>query len=738
MRDQQTVTTSRLTTRGGGPRAAVDQRLRRLSEIGQLLGRDDPAEQVLPAVAGMIGRAFKLRSLVLAIGPARRVRSVVWIASGVDPHEARVARSHALRWCAYMAGDGTWSATDLAPSSVDRPRLCRAAARFVASAPHLVTFPLVVRDAGVLGALQLECAEIPVEQDVVFLGQVATLFAGMLDRQSRHAAEETHALLARMALRGELDFTSSVVDSLGEGVLAVDAHGVINFVNPAAKVMLGWTGHSNLGAPIHDVLQFGTMDGSICAPEASPLSRTLRSGAAGPGEECLFSTRTRPSFPVSLTLSPLKNEGVVTGAVVVFQDILEVRRSERTQRFLALSAAALATSLDPVETVSVVGRLPVPLLADVCFLDLVRDDGGIERTVPVVAKDLGCRRCWTVRQPPPQVAESPQAQALRTGRTLLCSDVEGTSVVGEAPQHSPEDLDLPITSMVVVPLMARGRVLGTETFAMAGSGRRLTAADLADLEEVAARAAVAIENATLYRREQLATRARDEILAVVSHDLRNPLAVVIGGAALLGELPASDDRRHRTIHAIQRAAQRMRRLIADLLDASSIDGGRLSIEITREPADALVREALDIAAESLPGGRRLSFRVASSAGPDALVVCDHDRILQVFSNLIGNATKFTPDGKSIRVGARRDGDDVVFFVADDGPGIAPQHLPHVFERFWQLHRTSGPRSGLGLGLSISRGIVDTHGGRIWVESEEGVGTTFFFSLHAVLTGSRSP
>jgi signal transduction histidine kinase len=170
----------------------------------------------------------------------------------------------------------------------------------------------------------------------------------------------------------------------------------------------------------------------------------------------------------------------------------------------------------------------------------------------------------------------------------------------------------------------------------------------------------------------------------------------------------------------------MNRLIRDLLDFASIQGGRLTI--SRRPHDAaeMVREVL----ESLePLAAQKSLRIENTVvGKQLSVLSDHDRMIQAFSNIVGNAIKFTPEGGAIRVGAEREGEHVRFSIADTGPGISPEEVGHVFDRYFQARRKN--REGIGLGLSIAKGIVDAHGGRIWVESEEGKGSTFFVTLPA--------
>jgi signal transduction histidine kinase len=235
------------------------------------------------------------------------------------------------------------------------------------------------------------------------------------------------------------------------------------------------------------------------------------------------------------------------------------------------------------------------------------------------------------------------------------------------------------------------------------------------------------------REATAAIAARDDVLAFVSHDLRNPLQTIMMAAEVL-ELPLPDERKAVQVQAIKRAAAGMSRLIEDLLAVSEVEAGRLSIE--REPL------LLDALFESVCGSldslaRQNRQRLWWSVPPDVpTVVGDPHLLARVLSNLVGNAIKFTPDEGTIAIRAVRDGGEVVVSVEDTGVGIPEAEIPHVFTRFW--HSGRAKRGGAGLGLAITRGIVEAHGGRIWVESAAGAGTRFFFTLPIGGTDSAAP
>lgn len=251
--------------------------------------------------------------------------------------------------------------------------------------------------------------------------------------------------------------------------------------------------------------------------------------------------------------------------------------------------------------------------------------------------------------------------------------------------------------------------------------------------EQAAHAEAAAQNEELQRlNEELesalalaehSTRVRDDVLAVVAHDLRNPVHTVLGAAGVVEVIPTGEAH-NRHVQMIQRAARRMERLISDLLDVASIENGTLSVRTAPVDLTALVSDAVEMVG---PQARERNIDIEREIEPGIpTVMGDHDRLMQVLSNLLGNGIKFTPEGGKVRLRLARIEDEVVVSVADNGVGISPTDLPHVFDRFWRARDTKS--KGVGLGLSIASGIVEAHGGRIWAESELGVGTTMTFAL----------
>jgi len=290
----------------------------------------------------------------------------------------------------------------------------------------------------------------------------------------------------------------------------------------------------------------------------------------------------------------------------------------------------------------------------------------------------------------------------------------------------------------VVPLVARDRTIGVMTFFHAESGRRYEAADVRFAEDLARRIASSLDNARLYRQAREAVRARDDLLSVVSHDLRSPLSAIHASADLmlrrLPPPPQEDGEKvfRQSAELVRRSVQHMSALIEHLLEATRLDAKQLQLHTRAEDPERILREAVELTGP-LAARKKIAL-VAEVAGPLPRIRADRERLHQVLSNLLGNAVKFTPEGGKIVAGIAPLGETVCFSVADSGPGIAEADLEHIFDRFWQARKPTG--LGVGLGLSIAKGLVESHGGRIWARSTPGRGATFSFTIPGERGGLR--
>jgi PAS domain S-box-containing protein len=516
------------------------------------------------------------------------------------------------------------------------------------------------------------------------------------------------------ALR-QLEFVKALTSSLAEGIVAVDRRGRITFINPTAEELLDCEGEPVVGEPVSDLLRLRHADGTPFDESEEPLARAIFTGEPCRGDDSSLRRRDGSAFPVSYSAAPLSYGGEVAGAVLVFQDLVDLLRAERHQRFLAEASAVLSASLDYRETLQAVAELAVPLLADICTFDELDEGGTVERLVVVGSEELR-RRLADLSLPsiPRPDWKSPQALAMESGDPTVIGTLTGSP---DDDHSSAVELmrAAGLTSMVVFPMLARGRTLGALTLALSGEERKYEGGDLRVAEDLAHRAAIAIDNARLARAAQDAVRLRQDLLSIVSHDLRNPLSVILLNLHLLLERPDLDARMRSSLGTMRRSAKRIQAMVRDLLDTANIEAHGLSVVPAPIEVAPLIAEAME--AVSAQAANRVTLAHELAPGLPR-VLADGARIQQVLVNLAANAIRFTAAGGKVTFRAEVDDGLVKFSVEDTGTGIAAADLGHLFERFYQAASSS----------SQGTGIVEAHGGTVWVESQVGRGSTFFFTV----------
>jgi signal transduction histidine kinase len=415
--------------------------------------------------------------------------------------------------------------------------------------------------------------------------------------------------------------------------------------------------------------------------------------------------------PAAIADAPVRDHSVSDERLRVAEQLALVRVEalERRSRLMSAVGDLLEASPDTLaagasEMLSRLGCLLVPALADFVRMDLLREDGTLEAGAVV---HNGPARCdgW--------MPDGAPVLAERVAR-------EGAAVVpnGDA---VPEGF----RAFACLPLRARGRTLGVMSLGTTGAARALAADDLRLAEDVARSTAVALDNARLFAAVQADVRCREQALAAVSHEMRGPLQVIsIASGALLRAWPADASLapERRQIAVIADCAERMRRLTTDLMDLSRADAGQFPVSPEPVRVGVLLHSALEV---YRPLTEQKGITLAVSSFPTVTAVLDEQRVHQVFANLIANAVRYTPAGGTITLSAQAEDGQVRFSVTDSGAGISPENLPRVFERFWSGGKCRGCA---GLGLAISRAIVQAHGGEMTVDSQPGQGATFTFTL----------
>jgi signal transduction histidine kinase/PAS domain-containing protein len=479
-------------------------------------------------------------------------------------------------------------------------------------------------------------------------------------------------------------------------------------------------------------------------PDEWPLARAIRNGEVVFNEEIEILRGDGSRGTVLTSASPLRApDGRTVGGVTTFVDITDKRtteqqlkettakaqRGEVVQRLIAEASQHLAESFVERKTVKSILRLALPRIADWCGILLAEPDG--QRLVLTEIESVDQRTAESVlealkRAPLAGQPGSFSHEVFRQQRPVVIPVVtdELLSKWAHNEEHLTALRKMGMVSAMGLPLVARGRPLGVLLFASTRSRKTFSPEDLTLAQELARRSAFAIDNERLYTKALEETRQREELLDIISHDLRGPLTSVLVNAGLLAAPLDGAVKVAKLAQQILTAAQRMRRLIHDLVNFAAIGAQGLPIE--KRPADPK-----DIVADALGAfevtARDKGVSLTREVEPDLpRLSCDPERIVEVLENLVSNALKATASGGTLTVRVTRESDRLRFAVADSGAGIPGDELAHVFERYYRGRGAHGV--GLGLGLAIAKSIVEGHGGRIQAESALGKGSTFSFTI----------
>jgi PAS domain S-box-containing protein len=598
-----------------------------------------------------------------------------------------------------------------------------------------------------------------------------------LNEELLAASESANA--ARLAAESAEHHVRGILEAISDPFVVHDADWRFRYINASAAASFRASGHA--GEALVGQVVWDAYPDIVGTSFEREMRRSARERVPASFQEFYPGS----SRWVELTCYPLVDGGLAT----IWKDITEQKRAAEAMHYLSRAGEILATSLDHEATMAAIARLMVPDFADWCTVDLV-DAAGALRKLAVAHADPA-RVEWARelgrRYPTDLHATMGAPNVLRTGRSELHADITDEILVALArdAEHLEIVRGIGVASVIIVPLAAHGRTLGVMSLVTAESGRRYTEADVRLAEELARRAALAIDNARLYHeaveaRERLETqaveleaqseelqgaqaelevandelhraneellaqtvlaerarieaeranRAKSDFLAVMSHELRTPLNA-IGGYAQLIEMgvhgPVTDAQRE-ALARIARSQHHLLALINDVLNFAKLEAGRVQYRVERIPVDdALVELEALVAPQLAAKAIRFEHRAADAS---LAVDADADKLQQILLNLLSNAIKFTPAGGRIAVGARADGAMVCIDVEDSGEGIPHDKHETVFEPFVQLARDGRTaQEGTGLGLSISRDLARAMGGELVVESDPGAGSRFTLAL----------
>ncbi|HEX4459685.1 MAG TPA: ATP-binding protein [Polyangia bacterium] len=557
----------------------------------------------------------------------------------------------------------------------------------------------------------------PVEPDVLIATVRSILQARRVERELVQSLGQSNVIL----------------QSIADAVTAQDATGALVYANDAALRLLriqsvdAWNA-AKLLADFEILDEHGKLIDLEQLPgrrvlRGEPEARTVicwrrRGRGHGPGhneDDRWTVAQARPVYDVA---------GHVQLAITILHDITAERRATERLSLLTEASATLSASLDYATTLARVAELPLPMLGEWSVVHLV--DGDVMRRSGHHV-DPTKQSLLDEMLAQPRSADAPPPSSLWSGR--VTAEIYDRTLEARV---DPADLErartLGLRAGMTAPLTARGQTFGALTV-LSGRLRRYEPADLALLRDLAHRAALAIDNARVLQQAEEAAELRRDLVAIVAHDLKNPLNAIGMAGSLLSRqaAPGADgDRARRQSSIITRACERMNRLIHDLLDVSAIDAGRLELDRQRIGLGGLMTEALEAIAPLAQERSIALVRQIDASDEELEVLADRERLLQVLANLLGNAVKFTDEGGTVMLRGGRGALGLEVAVSDTGCGIAPEHVPHVFDRYWRVGTQN--RAGTGLGLSIVKGIIDAHGGMVSVDTTPGRGSTFTFSI----------
>jgi len=500
---------------------------------------------------------------------------------------------------------------------------------------------------------------------------------------------------------------------------------------------------------------------SVHDPEVLPsvLERWQVSIASGQPFEMTFPLRGKDGHftPFLTRVSPVRDSsnnvirwfGTNTDVEQEYRAREIAESAERRSAYLSEMSAALAGSLDVAVTLETVARLAVPHLADWCLIELVDDNGAITPAA-IAHRDpdkIALARRVLERYPIDPEAAHGSGKVVRTGKPELVERIPDgwLESIAQDEEHLRTVREVGMHSYVSVPLTARGRTIGVLSLVSAESTKQYGPADLEFAEDIARRAAVAVDNSRLFREAQKARRfaevanqSKSEFLATMSHEIRTPINAIIGYAQLLeiGIAGTVTDDQRLQLERIGASGKHLLRLIEDILDLAKVEAGELSVAISTGASAATV-DAAFVLVQPQAAAKGIRMSSACEGEADVLYLGDDQRVQQVLVNLLTNAVKFTPpDGRvtvrcgyaqrpSAPAGSARDAGWSYFAVEDTGPGIRPELLQRIFQPFVQADASyKRTHTGAGLGLTISRRLARLMGGDLTVESVQGEGSTF--------------
>lgn len=518
---------------------------------------------------------------------------------------------------------------------------------------------------------------------------------------------------AEKSLREQREWFRVTLASIGDAVMATDGQGRITFLNPCAETLTEWKAGDAEGRLLEQVFRI-VKEGTDQVVE-NPVSKVLRENVTvGLANHTELITRRARRISIDDSAAPIRSDaGDVRGVVLVFHDITERRKIERRSHFLATAGEAFATLVDFASTIQKIANLAVPYFADWCIIDLLAADGTIEQSIRVHGDPAQQPLLKLLR---PVFDDEANGSDFADGARLATDTATLQAMLGADDSNRSTLNLLDPRSVIGVTLAVDARPIGRVVFGLSDERRTYDAEDLEAARDLARRASIALDNARLHQELRDADRRKDEFLAMLAHELRNPLAPIRNSLAILNDLEGNEEMRAE-LHAIMsRQVDHIVRLVDDLLDVSRIMRGKIELRLEPTSLDDVLRRAVETTS---PMFEQKQQKI--QIGPNSSEVhlhADSVRLCQVVSNLLHNASKYSPAESTVKVWFERERGGVAIHVRDEGMGIEKNLLPRIFDLFTQSDRSvERAQGGLGIGLTVVRSIVEMHGGTVEAHSD---------------------
>ena len=529
----------------------------------------------------------------------------------------------------------------------------------------------------------------------------------------------------------------NVINRNADGIIIIDASGIVRFVNRTAESLFGRKADELIGV----ALGFPIVDG-----ETTEIDIIRKGGETVTAEMRVVETEweNRAAHLASLRDITDRKRAEEGRTELIREQAARVEAEAAGRRFsfLAQASEILSSTLNYKNILASLARLTVPYLADWCVVDLVEDDNVIREVAVAHNEQSKEELLIEIGQRYPHDADSPYGvpKVLRTREPEIVSEIteEWFHQTARSDEHMKMLRELDFKSYLIVPLLARGRALGTISLVSTSIARRYGQDDLALARDIARRAALAVDHARIYDEVQKANRLKDEFLATLSHELRTPLTAMLGWMQMLRKHSFDGQSLDYALDTIERNARAQSQIIEDILDVSNIIRGKLKLNIQQVALSEVLEAAINSVRPAAEAKAiEIEISIENSIGR---ISGDSDRLQQAIWNLLANAIKFTARGGRVKVHLKHAENgkpastqtvkDVEITVSDTGQGINREFLPHVFEPFRQADGSSTrEHGGLGLGLALVRHLVEMHGGTVEAHSSgAGQGATFTIRL----------